>query len=124
MGSNVGFNFEKLEVYQESVALADEVYKLTRKFPKDEMFGLTNQLRRAATSSSLNIAEGSGRSKKEFCFYLKRARTSLYECVPLLEISLRQNYVAAAEQEYFYGKLNGLARMLSGLINSLEHDLL
>lgn len=118
----MAFNFEKLEVYQESLTLANEVYELTGKFPKDEMFGLTSQLRRAATSLSLNVAEGSGRSKKEFCYYLKRARTSLYECVPLLEISRRQNYIAAAEQDYFYGKLNGLARMLSGLINSLEQE--
>ena len=118
----MGFNFEKLEVYQESVTFAHEVYELTRKFPKDEMFGLTSQLRRSATSVSLNVAEGSGRSKKEFCFYAKRARASLYECVPLLEISRRQDYIAAAEQEYFYGKLNGLARMLSGLINSLEQE--
>ena len=117
----MGFNFEKLEVYQESLILANDMYELTRKLPKDEMFGLTGQLRRSATSVSLNIAEGSGRSTKEFCFYLKRARTSLYECVPLLEISRRQSYIASAEQEYFYGKLNGLARMLSGLINSLEH---
>ncbi len=116
----MAFNFEKLEVYQESVILANEVYELTRKFPKDEIFGLTSQLRRSATSVSLNVAEGSGRSTKEFCFYLKRARASLYECVPLLEISQRQKYIGSADQEYFYGKLNGLARMLSGLINSLE----
>lgn len=118
----MGFNFEKLEVYQESLILANELYELTKKVPKDEVFGLTGQLRRAATSVSLNIAEGSGRSTREFGFYVKRARTSLYECVPLLEISRRQNYIDAAEQEYLYGKLNGLARMLSGLINSLEHN--
>jgi len=118
----MAFNFEKLEVYQEAVALADEVYELTKNFPKDEMFGLTSQLRRSATSVSLNVAEGSGRSTREFCFYVKRARASSYECVPLLEISRRQNYISAAEQEYFYSKLNGLARMLSGLINSLKDE--
>jgi len=116
----MAFNFEKLEVYQEAVALADEVYELTKNFPKDEMFGLTSQLRRSATSASLNVAEGSGRSTREFGFYVKRARASVYECVPLLEISRRQNYISAAHQEYFYRKLNGPARMLSGLINSLE----
>jgi len=118
----MGFNFEKLEVYQEAVGLANEIYELTKNFPKDEMFGLTSQLRRSATSVSLNVAEGSGRSAREICFYVKRDRASSYECVPLLEILSRPNYSSAADQEYFYRKLNGLARMLSGLINSLEDE--
>ena len=52
------FNFEKLDVWQEAIQFADLVYQLTRGFPPDERFGLTNQMRRAAVSISSNIAEG------------------------------------------------------------------
>ena len=58
------FNFEKLEVWQKAIAFADAVYRLTRGFPSDERFGLTNQIRRAAISISSNIAEGSARSAR------------------------------------------------------------
>jgi hypothetical protein len=54
------FNFEKLEVWQKSIALADVIYSQTRNFPADERFGLTNQMRRSVVSVSSNIAEGSG----------------------------------------------------------------
>ena len=64
-------SFEQLTVWQESQALAVSVYKITKLFPKDEMFALTNQLRRAASSISANIAEGFGRetSKDKSHFY-------------------------------------------------------
>jgi len=58
------FNFEKLEVWQKSIALADVIYHETRSFPVDERFGLTNQMRRSVVSVSSNIAEGSSRSSK------------------------------------------------------------
>ena len=58
------FGFEKLEVWQKAVDLADEVYRLTREFPDYEKFGLANQMRRAAVSISSNIAEGSSRESK------------------------------------------------------------
>ncbi|MEE8325763.1 MAG: four helix bundle protein, partial [candidate division NC10 bacterium] len=60
----MGFDFEKLDVYQESLSFADSVYELTAEFPRDEVYGVTAQLRRAAVSVAVNIAEGSGRSKK------------------------------------------------------------
>jgi four helix bundle protein len=116
----MGFHFEKLKVYKEAVGLADEVYRLTKSFPKEEIFGIVGQLRRASLSVPLNIAEGSGRSRREFKVYLKRARTSLYECVPLLDLSLRQRFIDPETHHYHYERLNTLAMLLSALIKSVS----
>ena len=116
----MGFDFEKLKVYQEAVSLADEVYNLTKSFPKEEVFGIVGQLRRASLSVPLNIAEGSGRSKREFRVYLKRARTSLYECVPLLDMCLRQGFIDPETHHYHYERLNTLSKLLSALIRSVN----
>lgn len=83
------FDFENLKVYQRGLEHVDFVYKITKTFPKEEMFSLTDQFRRAATSICLNIAEGSGGSKSEFNQYLKIARRSTRECIAISEISHR-----------------------------------
>ncbi|MFQ6024787.1 MAG: four helix bundle protein [Acidiferrobacterales bacterium] len=116
----MGFDFEKLDVYQESLSFADSVYELTAKFPTDETYGITAQLRRAAVSVAVNIAEGSGRSKKEFAHYLRMARTSIWECVPLLTISQRQGYLGENGFGMFYRRCESLSKMLSKLINSIR----
>jgi 23S rRNA-intervening sequence protein len=68
------FNFEKLEVWRKAIEFADQVYALTRSFPENERFGLTNQMRRAAVSISSNIAEGSSRaSKSDFARFIQIA---------------------------------------------------
>jgi len=67
------FDFESLKVYQRALEYVDFVYKTTKSFPKEEIFSLTDQFRRAATSICLNIAEGSGGTKAEFNQYLKIA---------------------------------------------------
>ena len=113
------FDFEKLEVYKKAVNFANEIYNLTKSFPKDEQFGIVSQLRRAAVSISLNIAEGSGRSKKEFKYYITMSRTSVQECIPLLEISFSQNYINKEEKCKYYSRCEELSKMLCGLINSL-----
>ncbi|OGE04456.1 hypothetical protein A3B51_02875, partial [Candidatus Curtissbacteria bacterium RIFCSPLOWO2_01_FULL_41_18] len=95
-------NFEKLIVYQEAIKLALDIYKLTKNFPKDETFGLISQLRRATVSISLNIAEGSSRSKKEFAHYLDMARGSTYELIPLLKISSELGFIGTKEYMRFY----------------------
>ncbi len=116
----MAFDFEKLDVYQEGLRFADSVYELTAHFPRDEVYGLIGQLRRAAVSVTVNIAEGSGRSKKEFAHYLRMARTSVWECVPLLTIAQRQGYFDQNGFEIFYRRCESLSKMLSRLINSVR----
>lgn len=114
------FNFEKLEVYQEAINFASGIYELTKKFPRDEIYGITNQIRRAAVSISLNIAEGSARSKKEFGRFLSITKGSIYECVPLLQISLKQGYVSKDSYADYYEWCTKLSKMISGLIKSMN----
>jgi four helix bundle protein len=113
------FNFEKLNVYKEAVAFSKEVYRITEGFPKEEAFGLTSQMRRAATSIALNIAEGSSLTKAEFRNFLRRARGSNYECVPIVEIALANEYIDPREYQYIYEQCNKLAKLLNGLIKSI-----
>src|SRR6266576_6090364 len=91
------FSFEKLEVWQEAITFADMVYRVSRTFPSDERFGLTNQMRRAAASVSSNIAEGSSRlSKNEFARFTEIAAGSLFEGVSQSFIARRQQFLNEA----------------------------
>ncbi len=73
-------SYRDLIAWQKAIRLALEVYRLTRAFPRDELYGLTSQMRRAAVSIASNVAEGKGRfSCKEFAQFLYRARGSLLE---------------------------------------------
>jgi four helix bundle protein len=120
MGSKEVFSFEKLRVYQSSLGFSKEIYKLTKKFPKDEIFGVTTQLRRAATSVPLNIAEGSSLTKKEFKSYLRRSRASLYECVPLLNMALENKYISETLFKNMYHNSVMLAKSISALIGAVK----
>ena len=87
------FNFEKLDVWQKAIEFADFVYSVTRIFPDDERFGLTNQMRRAAVSICSNIAEGSSRSSRaDYASFVELATGSIYEVVSQATISKRQTY--------------------------------
>lgn len=112
-------NFEKLDVYQVSIKLAVKIYKLTRSFPSDEKFGIIDQLRRASVSISLNIAEGSSRTRKEFVHYLNMALGSCYELVPLLRISLQVGYIDKVNHDEIYNEVNVLAKRINALKKSL-----
>lgn len=89
---------EDFRAWQEAVILAELIYKITKDFPKEEQFGLTSQLRRAAVSVSANLAEGFGRqhSKDKEHFYVT-ARGSLYEVKSLLAVSERLQYYKDVE---------------------------
>ncbi|KKP68101.1 MAG: hypothetical protein UR66_C0008G0009 [Candidatus Moranbacteria bacterium GW2011_GWE1_35_17] len=112
-------NFEKLNVYQRSLNIVDDIYEITKKYPKDEMFLLINQFRRAAVSIALNITEGSGRSKKEFVHFLNMSRTSAYECVALIQISLRRKYIDEEKYSYLYDELEIIIKMINKLKSSI-----
>jgi four helix bundle protein len=115
------FDFENLKVYQKSLDYVDFVYEITKDFPKDEIFSLTSQFRRASVSICLNIAEGSGGSKAEFNQFLKIARRSVRECVAVTEISYRQTFISTEDKKQSRGLCIELSRMISGLMKSLKN---
>ncbi|MEA3306330.1 MAG: four helix bundle protein [Elusimicrobiota bacterium] len=113
------FNFEKLLVWQKSISFNRKVYEISLKFPKEEVFGITSQLRRASISISSNIAEGSGRkSAKEFKRFLSIAYGSVCEAISILKICLDLKYISDAKHNDLYNELQEVAKMLSGLSDS------
>jgi four helix bundle protein len=114
------FNFEKLDSWNEAIAFADLVYSLTRNFPDQERFGLTNQMRRAAVSVSSNIAEGSSRSSRsDFARFIEIATGSVFEVVSQSTIGLRQGFLSQEAYRQIYEAAEKQGRMLSGLRRSL-----
>jgi len=114
-------SYEELDVWQKGVSLAIEVYKVTELFPRSERFGLTGQIRRAATSIPANIAEGWGRgSTKEYIQFLLVARGSLLELETHLVISQKLNYVKEEQFEDLKMQTRRIGRMLNGLIQALR----
>jgi len=116
-----GFNFEKLDVWQRAVDLAAFIYDVTGKFPSDERFGITSQMRRAAVSVSSNIAEESSRSsRQDFARFVELAVGSLYELVSQGFIARKQGFLAEQAFQKLYSESEELIRMLSGLRNHLR----
>ena len=111
---------EKLETWQEAIEFADLVYNLTRGFPADERFGLTNQMRRAAVSISSNLAEGSSRSSRsDFARFVEIGTGSLFEVVSQSFIGRRQGFLTEEQFQRLYAAAEKQGKMLSGLRNSL-----
>lgn len=118
----MAFAFEKLLVYQKAVAFADAVCTLTKGFPRGYFF-LADQLNRAALSIAANIAEGNGRfTKPDRKNFFGIARGSVQECVPLLELAVRQKLLGTECHQQNKANLEEIARMLSGLINGLDKE--
>jgi|SRR5438067_11022976 len=114
------FNFEKLEVRHKAIAFADLVYAMTRGFPAEERFGLTNQMRRTAVSVSSNLAEGSSRiSKTDFARFVEIATGSLFEVVSQGFISRNQGLLNEDQFRKLYDAAEEQGRMLSRLRSSL-----
>ncbi|MEO8733851.1 MAG: four helix bundle protein [Flavobacteriales bacterium] len=113
--------FKDLWVWAQGMALTTTIYSLTRNFPKDEMYGLTSQLRRAAVSVPSNLAEGWARNKIGFLqLGLTYARGSAAEIETQLLIAVGQGYLTEADSKPVIDLLNGLSTALLKFIVSLE----
>lgn len=114
-------SYRDLIGWQKAIAFVTDLYRVTRDFPKDELYGLTSQLRRAAVSIPSNIAEGQARlSKLEFKNFLSHARGSLVEVETQLEIAKNLEYLKEDVSKNLAIKLTELARILNGLLESIR----
>lgn len=117
------FKFEKLEVWRLSLDYADRVDELVKQLPKEERFNLTDQMRRAATSVSLNIAEGStGQTDAEQGRFLGMALRSLIETVACLHLIRRRGYVEKSETAPLYWQAETLAAKLQAMRKTLQPE--
>ena len=113
-------SFKELNVYQDSITFVTKIYGLTSQFPKSELFGITNQIRRSAVSIPSNIAEGSGRSSgKEFARFLEFSLGSAYELETQLIIAEKRKYIKQCESGIILEELISLQKRISGLSNSM-----
>ena len=115
-------SYRDLRVWQEGMALAEACYMLTRRFPNDELFGMTSQIRRAATSVPANITEGYGRdSTGEHVQFLRVSQGSLKELETHLALSSRVGLIAESETKNVLEECDRLGKMLHRLIRSLQN---
>ena len=117
-------NHEELEVWKNSIRLVKVVYQQTAKFPKDELFSLTNQIRRAAVSIPANISEGSARmNSKEFNYFLRISFGSLAELETLLIIALELDYLKKDDYESLQPQIRLITVQLSRLIDVIKNKI-
>ena len=112
-------NFRKLDIWIDSVELADMIYYQTDSFPRSELYGLASQMQRAAVSAPSNIAEGSGRdSDRDFARFLAIALSSLYELETQVEIAHRRAYITA---ENYYSLVSHIESLQKRIYNFRKH---
>lgn len=110
--------YSKLEVWMEARKLVNLLYESSKLFPKEELFGLTNQMRRAAISIPSNIAEGCGRqTSKETIHFLHISRGSLYELETQYYLALDQNYIDEDTFNTVLTQIQTCKKLLNGFIN-------
>lgn len=114
--------YRDLLVWQKAMGLVEQIYEVTTRFPESERYGLTNQLRRAAVSIPSNIAEGHGRSGKDYGRFLTISRGSLAELETQLELSVRLNFISRDDIRQTWQLSQEVGRMLTGLHKSLQQD--
>jgi four helix bundle protein len=114
-------DYRDLDVWKESMNLAVDIYRMTQSFPREEMFGLTSQMRRASVSIATNIAEGYGRQQtKPFIQFLRIAQGSLKEVETLLSLATRIGLVADEAIAGAMARCERIGRMLVGLVRKLD----
>jgi len=114
-----------MKIWQESMSLSIEVYKVTTNFPNDERYGLTSQIKRAAVSIPSNIAEGSSRgSNKDFGRYLSISLGSAFELETQILIAKELNLINNSNYNNISSKLEQIQKMIIGFLNSLTNSIL
>jgi four helix bundle protein len=117
-------HYRELIVWQKAMSLAKLCYQVTKKFPREELFGMTSQIRRAAASISANIAEGHSRTHtKEYLHYLSIARGSLAETETYLILSREVELLPEVDLQKCLALADEISRMLAALRTSLERCL-
>jgi four helix bundle protein len=120
-GGIMGRSYRELIAWQKAMKFVAQIYEVTQRFPSEERYGLTNQLRRASVSVPSNIAEGQARfSQKEFHHFLSQARGSLVEIETQLLIAKELKYLAAAKADGLLAAADELGSILNGLIASIK----
>ncbi len=114
-------DFRKLDVYKRALLLTKRVRRVTAKFPREELFGLTSQFCRASDSIVLNLAEGAGcSSKKEFAKFVGYSTRSGYECGGCEDIAVELEYISKDDYRELLDETNQIVAMLIGLQRSLQ----
>ncbi|MCK4828666.1 four helix bundle protein [bacterium] len=112
---------KRLDVWNKAIDLTVDIYRLSDRFPKTEIYGLTSQMRRAAVSVPSNTAEGAARqTKKEFINYLHMAQGSLSELDTQLVIANRLQYISVEAFKKIENAIETISKMITGLIKSLK----
>jgi len=118
-----GYRFERLIAWQKAMDFCERVYDVSMCFPKEEVYGLTSQFRRASVSIPLNIAEGSGcGSDREFSRFLSVALRSQYEVVTILRLAERLGYLTLEQSQQMEKESSEVGKLIQGLKNSLSED--
>ncbi|TDE07627.1 four helix bundle protein [Flavobacterium sandaracinum] len=113
--------FRDLLIWQKSMVLVTDIYQLTNSFPKEEIYGLTSQIRRSSVSIPSNIAEGYGRDgNKDYLKFLNIAIASLFEIQTQLEISFNLKYTNEIQFNKIYEESREIERMLSSFIRKIK----
>lgn len=116
----MAFRFEDVRVFQKAADLSSEIDLLTEKFPKKEMFSLSSQVKRAADSVALNIAEGStGQTKPEFRRFLGIALRSGVQVAACLYLAFKRKYINEKEYRSLYNEYEILCKMITNLRGSI-----
>ncbi|MDO4230215.1 MAG: four helix bundle protein [Capnocytophaga sp.] len=114
-------SYKELIVWQKSIILVKQIYNVTRLFPEEEKFGLTNQIRRSSVSIPSNIAEGYGRgSSKSYLQFLSVARGSLFELETQLYIAKELRFISEENSQVIEGLIFEIGKMLNSLIVKLK----
>ncbi|MEZ7509582.1 four helix bundle protein [Cloacibacterium sp. Arc13] len=117
-------DYKKYDIWKLSHLLTLEVYKITESFPKEEIFGLTSQIRRASSSIGINIVEGCGRgSDEDFKRFLRNASGSAFEVEYILLLSKDLNYISEDKFLELSPKAEELKMKISKLILKIEEDI-